>query len=178
ESYRPADTGAPSFRRQLIDILVKMFGAMARGNPLLLAVEDAHWMDPSTLELLQQLQEQLPAARLMLLVTARPSFKPGWSYRQFVQINLDRLSRRERTVMVERLVGNRALPEPVLAEIVAKTDGIPLFVEELTKAVLEGGVLRETGTAYEVAGPLQGVAIPDTLQGSLMARLDRLDPEA
>jgi class 3 adenylate cyclase/tetratricopeptide (TPR) repeat protein len=178
ESYRPADTAVPSFRRQLIDILVKMFGAMARGNPLLFAVEDAHWIDPSTLELLQQLQEQLPAARLMLLVTARPTFKPGWSYPQFVQINLDRLSRRERTVMVERLVGDRTLPEPVVAEIVAKTDGIPLFVEELTKAVLEGSVLRDSGDAYEVVGSLQAIAIPDTLQGSLMARLDRLDAEA
>jgi class 3 adenylate cyclase/tetratricopeptide (TPR) repeat protein len=176
--YPPADTAAPSFRRQLIEVLVKMVGAMARLRPLLLVVEDAHWIDPSTLEFLQQLQEQLSATRLMLLITARPAFKPGWTYPQFVQINLDRLSRRERVVMVERLVGNRVLPEPVLAEIVAKTDGIPLFLEELTKAVLEGGVLRETAEAYELVGSLQAIAIPDTLQGSLMARLDRLDAEA
>jgi class 3 adenylate cyclase/tetratricopeptide (TPR) repeat protein len=178
ERYPPADPAAPSFRRQLIDVLVKMMGAMARRRPLLLAVEDAHWIDPSTLEFLQQVQEQLPAARVMLLITARPAFKPAWIYPQFVQINLDRLSRRERVVMVERLIGSRVLPEPVLTEIVAKTDGIPLFVEELTKAVLEGGVLRETEAAYELVGSLKAIAIPDTLQGSLMARLDRLDAEA
>lgn len=178
ERYRPADPGAPSFRRQLIDVLVKMIAAKARRHPLLLAVEDAHWIDPSTLEVLQQVQEQLPTERVMLLITARPAFKPGWTYPQFVQINLDRLSRRERVAMVERLAGDRSLPESVLAEIVAKTDGIPLFVEELTKAMLEGGMLRETANAYELTGSLQAIAIPDTLQGSLMARLDRLDAEA
>jgi predicted ATPase/class 3 adenylate cyclase len=177
QRYRPADPGAPSFRRQLIDVLVRMIAAKARRCPLLLAVEDAHWIDPSTLEVLQQVQEQLPTERVMLLITARPTFKPAWTYPQFVQINLDRLSRRERVVMVETLAGARSLPEPVLAEIVAKTDGIPLFVEELTKAVLEG-VLRRDANAYELVGSLQAIAIPDTLQGSLMASLDRLDAEA
>jgi class 3 adenylate cyclase len=177
ERYRPADPGAPSFRRQLIDVLVRLIAAKARRCPLLLAVEDAHWIDPSTLEFLQQVQEQLPTERVMLLITARPTFKPAWTYPQFVQINLDRLSRRERVVMVETLAGARSLPEPVLAEIVAKTDGIPLFVEELTKAVLEG-MLRRDANAYELVGSLQAIAIPDTLQGSLMASLDRLDAEA
>jgi class 3 adenylate cyclase len=178
DCYAPADTAAPSFRRQLIDVLVKVVGGMARRQPLLLVVEDSHWIDPSTLELLQQLQEQLSTARLMLLITARPEFRPGWTYPQFVQINLDRLSRRDRMVMVERLVGSRQLPESVLEAIVAKTDGIPLFVEELTKAVLESGALPDAGGRYELAGPFQVIAIPDTLQGSLMARLDRLDVEA
>jgi class 3 adenylate cyclase len=172
DRYAPADTAAPSFRRQLIDVLVKVVGGMARRQPLLLVVEDSHWIDPSTLELLQQLQEQLSAVRLMLLVTARPEFRPGWTYPQFVQINLDRLSRRDRMAMVERLAGDRSLPESVRAEIVAKTDGIPLFVEELTKAVLEGD------GRPELAGAVHVTAIPDTLQGSLMARLDRLDVEA
>jgi len=167
--YVPADTASPTFRRRLVEVLVKMIGAMAARRPLLLVVEDAHWIDPSMLELLQQLQERLTAARLMLLITARPEFKPGWSYRQFVQINLDRLSRRDRMAMVERLVGPRSLPAAVLQEIVAKTDGIPLFVEELTKAVLESGAPADAP---------QAIAIPDTLQGSLMARLDRLDAEA
>src|SRR6266404_874280 len=123
DRYAPADTAAPSFRRQLIDVLVKVVGGMAQRQPLLLVVEDAHWIDPSTLELLQQLQEQLSTARLLLLITARPEFRPGWTYPQFVQINLDRLSRRDRMVMVERLVGSHQLPESVLEEIVAKTDG-------------------------------------------------------
>jgi class 3 adenylate cyclase len=178
--YPPVDAAAPFFKRQLIEVLVKVVAALARRRPTLLMVEDAHWIDPSSLEFLQQLQEQLPAARLLLLVTARPEFRPGWSYPQFVQINLDRLSRRERMAMVERLVEGRSLPALLLEEIVAKTDGIPLFVEELTKAVLDGGVLRGTAS-HEVGDTMQTAAIrdiPDTLQGSLMARLDRLDPEA
>src|SRR5262249_14146274 len=109
---------------------------------------------------------------------ARPEFRPGWSHAQAVQVNLDRLSRRDRAAMVERVAGGKKLPDFVLEQIVAKTDGVPLFVEELTKAVLEGGVLRDSGDHYELAGAFQGIAIPDTLQGSLLARLDRLPPEA
>src|SRR5436190_14789458 len=90
ERFAPANTAAPNFRARLIDVLVKMIGGMAARRPLLLVVEDAHWCDPSMLGLLQQVQERLPAARLMLLLTARPEFKPDWSYPQFVQINLDR----------------------------------------------------------------------------------------
>ena len=137
-----------------------------------------HWIDPSTLELLGELQERLPASRLMLLITARPEFKPEWRYPQFVQVDLDRLSRRERQAMVERITGGKALPDFVLDTIVARTDGVPLFVEELTKTVLEGNSWRDAGTHYELEGPFQGVAIPDSLQGSLLARLDRLDPAA
>jgi class 3 adenylate cyclase len=178
--HAPVDAAAPFFKRLLIEVLVKLVAALARRRPTLLVVEDAHWIDPSTLEFLQQLQEQLRSARLLLLVTARPEFKPGWSYPQFVQINLDRLSRRERMAMVERLVEGRTLPALLLEEIVAKTDGIPLFVEELTKAVLDGDIPRSSGS-HAIAETARTAAIrdiPDTLQGSLMARLDRLDPEA
>ncbi|TMJ24785.1 MAG: hypothetical protein E6G95_17480 [Alphaproteobacteria bacterium] len=114
----------------------------------------------------------------MLLITARPEFKPDWRYPQFVQVNLDRLSRRERQAMVEQITGGKALPDFVLDTIVARTDGVPLFVEELTKTVLEGNSWRDAGTHYELEGPFQGVAIPDSLQGSLLARLDRLEPSA
>ncbi|WP_428665271.1 adenylate/guanylate cyclase domain-containing protein [Reyranella sp.] len=168
ERFALADTTAPNFRARLIDVLVKLIGGMAAQRPLLLVLEDAHWIDPSMLELLRQVQERLAATPLMLLMTARPEFKPDWSYSQFVQINLDRLSRRDRLTMVERLVGGRTLPADVLQAIVAKTDGIPLFVEELTKAVLDG----------ESASSPHAMSIPDTLHGSLMARLDRLDAEA
>ena len=98
--------------------------------------------------------------------------------RTFAQVNLDRLSRRERQSMVEKLTGGKALPDFVLDQIVARTDGVPLFVEELTKTVLEENAWRDAGTHYELEGPFQGITIPDSLQGSLLARLDRLEPAA
>jgi class 3 adenylate cyclase/tetratricopeptide (TPR) repeat protein len=166
------------FKRKVLDALAATIEAMTERQPLLMAVEDAHWIDPSTLELLRELQERLPTSRLMLLVTARPEFRPDWKYPQFVQVNLDRLSRRERQAMVEQITGGKALPDFVLDTIVARTDGVPLFVEELTKTVLEGNSWRDAGTHYELEGPFQGIAIPDSLQGSLLARLDRLEPTA
>lgn len=178
DRLHPIDTSAASFKRRVLDTVVALVAAMARRQPVLLLVEDAHWIDPSTLQLVQELQEQLAAARLLLLITARPEFRPAWTYPQFVQINLDRLSRRDRTLLVERMTGGKPLPDFVLEQIIDKTDGIPLFVEELTKTVLEGELLRDAGNRYELAGPFKAIAIPDTLQGSLLARLDRLDAEA
>ncbi|MBS0517292.1 MAG: AAA family ATPase [Proteobacteria bacterium] len=172
------ETSGLAFRRRVLDALSATIDAMARRQPLLMVVEDAHWIDPSTLDLLRELQERLTASRLLLLVTARPEFKPGWSYPQLVQVNLDRLSRRERHAMIEQLTAGKALPDFVLDQIVLRTDGVPLFVEELTKTVLEENVWRDAGTHYELEGPFQGIAIPDSLQGSLLARLDRLDPSA
>src|SRR5262249_53891695 len=166
------------FKRKVLDALSATVGAMAQRQTLFMVVEDAHWVDPSTLDLLRELQEQLATARLLLLVTARPEFKPGWSYPQMVQINLDRLSRRERQAMVQQITGGKALPAFVLDQIVARTDGVPLFVEELTKTVLEENAWRDAGTHYELEAPFHGIAIPDSLQGSLLARLDRLEPSA
>jgi class 3 adenylate cyclase/tetratricopeptide (TPR) repeat protein len=179
-----ADTGETlevsglMFRRKVLDALSATIAAMAQRQTLLMVVEDAHWIDPSTLDLLRELQEQLATARLLLLVTARPEFKPGWSYPHLVQMNLDRLSRRERQAMVEQITGGKALPSFVLDQIVARTDGVPLFVEELTKTVLEENAWRDAGTHYELEGAFQGITVPDSLQGSLLARLDRLEPAA
>ncbi len=139
-------------------------------------VEDAHWIDPSTLELVRQILERFTETRLLVLITARPEFKPGWNYPHLVQLNLDRLSRRDRLQMIERLTHGTALPAMVLDQIVAKTDGVPLFVEELTKAVLHGGLLRLADGRYELKGAAEAIAVPDTLQGSLLSRLDRLEP--
>ena len=166
------------FKRKVLDALSATISAMERRQPLVMIVDDAHWIDPSTLDLLRELQEQLATGRLLLLVTARPEFKPGWSYPHSVQINLDRLSRRERQAMVEQITGGKALPSFVLDQIVARTDGVPLFVEELTKTVLEENAWRDAGTHYELEGPFQGITVPDSLQGSLLARLDRLEPAA
>jgi class 3 adenylate cyclase/tetratricopeptide (TPR) repeat protein len=149
--------------------------SVAEREGLALLFEDLHWADPSTLELLGRMLEQVPAARVFVVGTHRPEFTPPRSNRaHFASITLNRLPRAQSETMVRNVTGGKALPEPVLAQIVAKTDGVPLFVEELTKAVLESGLIRERDEHYELTGPLPPLAIPSTLQDSLAARLDRL----
>lgn len=174
----PQELSVLAYRRRVLDALSEVVRAMAQRQALLMVVEDAHWSDPSTLDLLREIQDCLASTRLLLLITSRPEFRPDWSYSQFVQVNLDRLSRRERQSMIEQLTAGKALPAFVLDQIVARTDGVPLFVEELTKTVLEENVWRDAGSHYELEGPFQGITIPQSLQGSLLARLDRLDPRA
>jgi len=141
------------------------------------AWEDLHWADPSTLDVLTLFLDQVPTTRLLALLTFRPDFTPPWSPRSYLtQLTLSRLGRPQVEAMVEEVTGGKALPAEVLQQIVAKTDGVPLFVEELTKMVLESGLLREEDDHYELTGPLPPLAIPSTLQDSLMARLDRLAP--
>jgi len=174
--YQKIDTSHTAFKQRCLTVLVDLVEDLSRRQPVLLMVEDAHWIDPSTLDLVRSLLERLTSSRLMLVITARPEFKPEWHYPHLVQLNLDRLSRRDRLAMIERLTGGKPMPTVVLDQIVAKTDGVPLFVEELTKTILQGGLLRDTGVRYEVNGPLPAIAIPDTLQSSLLSRLDRLAP--
>ncbi|NOT55639.1 MAG: AAA family ATPase [Deltaproteobacteria bacterium] len=139
--------------------------------------EDLHWADPSTLELLTLFLEQIPTTRIFTMLTFRPDFTPPWSARSYLtQLTLSRLGRPHVEAMVEEVTGGKALPLEVLQQIVAKTDGVPLFVEELTKMVVESSLLREGEHRYELTGPLPPLAIPSTLQDSLMARLDRLAP--
>jgi class 3 adenylate cyclase len=149
----------------------------AERQPVYSPWEDLHWADPSTLELLQLLMEQVPTVRLYLLLTSRPEFPPPWGPRSHLsQLTLSRLGRSQVKEMVEKVTGGKALPAQVVQQVVAKTDGVPLFVEELTKMVLESGLVREADGRYELTGPLPPLAIPATLQDSLMARLDRLAP--
>jgi predicted ATPase len=139
--------------------------------------EDVHWIDPTTQELLSLAIERTQRLPVLTIITFRPEFTPPWAGQPHVSaLALTRLGRREGTAMVDRVVGAKALPVEVSAQIVAKTDGVPLFVEELTKAVLESGLLSDAGDRYELAGPLPPLAIPATLQESLLARLDRLAP--
>jgi len=147
----------------------------AERQSLFLAWEDLHWADPSTLELLDLLIAQAPMTRMYLLLTFRPEFIPPWTNRSHLTpLTLSRLPHTEAEVMVRQVTGGKALPAEVVQQIVAKTDGVPLFVEELTKMVVESGLVRATNEHYELAGPLPPLAIPSTLQDSLMARLDRL----
>jgi class 3 adenylate cyclase/tetratricopeptide (TPR) repeat protein len=146
----------------------------ARGT-LFLVIEDLHWADPSTLELLGPLLDQVPTTRLLLILTHRPEFAPPWPNRShFASITLNRLPRAQAETVVRNVSRGKPLPPQVLEQIITKTDGVPLFVEELTKAVLESDLLREGDDRYELTGPLPPLAIPSTLHDSLAARLDRL----
>ncbi len=175
ESY-PSLTLTPQRQKQkTLEALLTWLLKEAEKHPVLRIVEDLHWVDPSTLEYLSLLVEQVPKTRIFALFTFRPDFSPPWGARSHLtQITLNHLTWKQVEVMVEREAGGKALPAEVVQQVVAKTDGVPLFVEELTKMVLESELLREQEDHYELTGPVPPLAIPATLQDSLMARLDRL----
>ncbi|EUC14494.1 AAA family ATPase [Paraburkholderia hospita] len=176
DRFPPLDTSSLSFKRRNLDVLIAMIAQSTHAQPLLVVVEDVHWIDPSTSDLVRLMLERLVSTKLLVLLTARPEFRPGWTYPQIVQLNLDRLSRSDCVAMIERMTQGKPLPQAVLDQIVAKTDGVPLFVEELTKTVIQSELLCDAGTHYELKAASQPIAIPDTLQGSLLSRLDRLEP--
>jgi predicted ATPase len=147
----------------------------AERQPLLIVWEDLHWADPSTIDFITMLIDQIPTAPVLALMTCRPEFNLPWTNRTFVaQLSLNRLSGQDAEAMVSQMVHSSALPAEVLRQVIAKTDGVPLFIEELLKMVLESGLLAEENGRYVLRGPLPPLAIPATLQDSLMARLDRL----
>jgi predicted ATPase/class 3 adenylate cyclase len=177
ERYPPLTLTPQRQKQKTLEALLTWLLALTEQQPVLFVVEDLHWIDPSTLEFLTLLVDQGPMARLLTLLTCRPEFQSPWGLRtHLIPIALQRLPQSEVEVMIARVARGKALPPAVLQHVVTKTDGIPLFVEELTKAVLESGLLRETDGYYELTGPLPPLAIPATLQDSLMARLDRLAP--
>jgi class 3 adenylate cyclase/predicted ATPase len=165
-------SGTPERAKRLTrDLLLEWLLRLGRVQPLILVMEDLHWMDPSTLELISMVVEQAPTASVLALLTHRPGFEPPWAARAHVTpVSVGRLSRRQAAAMVERVAGERRLPEAVVRAIVERTDGIPLFVEELTKALLDADVVGAGGVSDAAALEL---AIPATLQDSLTARLDR-----
>jgi predicted ATPase/class 3 adenylate cyclase len=175
ERYPPLTLSPQRQRQQTLATLCVMLLNLAAQRPLLCIVEDLHWTDPSTLEWLTLLIEQVPTTRLCLLLTSRPEFEPPWRSRSsLTQFALSRLTRQHIETMVDRLTGGKPLPAAVVQHIVEKTDGVPLYVEEMTKAILESKVLRDVNGQYELIGSFSSLAIPTTLQDSLMARLDRL----
>ena len=174
-SYPPLTLTPQRQKQKTLEALLTWLLVLTEQQPLLFVVEDLHWIDPSTLEFLTLLVEQGPTARLLTLLTCRPEFQPSWGLRtHLTPIALQRLPQPQVEVMIAQVTGGSALPPAVLQHVVTKTDGVPLFVEELTKTVLESGLLRETQEHYELTGPLPPLAIPATLHNSLMARLDRL----
>jgi class 3 adenylate cyclase len=174
-SYPPLQWSPQRQRQKTLEAIVAILLALAEQQPVLFILEDLHWTDPTTLELLDLLIDQMPTDSIYPLLTCRPTFQPSWGHRSYLtEITVNRLSQDQITKMAEQVAGGKNLPEEVLQQIVEKTDGVPLFVEEMTKAVLESGVLKETDGYYELVASLTSLTIPATLQDSLMARLDRL----
>jgi predicted ATPase len=162
-------------KQQTLDALVAWMLEEAERQPVLVAWEDLHWADPSTLEMLGLVLEQTPTVPMLHVLTYRPEFAPPWPTRSHLTpITLNRLERPQVEALITHLAGGKPLPAEVAQHIVAKTDGLPLYVEELTKMLLQSALLREDADHYTLTGPLRSVAIPDTLQDALMARLDQL----
>ncbi|KRR25827.1 hypothetical protein CQ14_28615 [Bradyrhizobium lablabi] len=177
DHHRMRDITPQKRKEKTFAALLAQLDGLAAQQPVFLIFEDVHWIDPTSLELLAAAVEQVPQLRALMLITARPEFTPPWpSYPHTTTIPLTRLDRRDGAALVLRVTGGKTLPEEVMKHILAHTDGVPLFIEELTKMVIEGGLLRERDHEYVLDGPLPSFAIPTTLQASLMARLDRLSP--
>ena len=173
--YPPLAFSPQRQRQKTLESIVAILLERSEQQPVLFILEDLHWTDPSTLELLALLIDQVPTAAICALLTCRPTFQPAWSPRSYLaQATLNRLSRHQIERMAEHVAGGKRLPAEVLQQIVEKTDGVPLYVEEMTKAMLDAAFLTEVDGRYVLTGPLSSLAIPATLQDSLMARLDRL----
>jgi predicted ATPase len=165
----------PQQRRQkTLEALTAQLEALSQSHPVLMIFEDVHWIDPTSLEVLGRTVERLKTLSVLLVITYRPDFEPPWVGRPHVtSLTLNRLGDREIAAMIERVTGNKALPNSVRQDIIERTDGIPLFVEEMTRAVLEAeseGEARKTAAAV----PSSSIVVPPSLYASLMARLDRL----
>ena len=171
----PLDLSPQRRKERTLEVLVAVLAGMAARAPVLFAVEDLHWIDPSTLELLELVVRRAPTDRLLVLLLFRPTFAAPWSAGEHVtRIDLTRLAPEDTTALITRVAGGRELPTVILRDLCDKVDGVPLYVEELTKMVLESGDLRERDGRWELARTQTALAVPMTLQESLMARLDRL----
>ena len=166
-------------REKLFEAVLDQLAAVARRQPVLMVFEDAHWIDPTTRELLDLTVDRVRHLPVLLVITFRPEFQPPWGGRAHVaSLALARLGERDGEALVQKLAGNTALAADIVAEIVERTDGVPLFVEELTKAVLESAAQGDRVVAVLATTSLAALSVPATLHASLMARLDRLGPAA
>ena len=177
DRYPPLDMPPPEAREKMLSDMVAMTIELTKQAPLLMLLEDAHWIDPTSLDLTSRIVEQVRHLPILLVITLRPEFSPPWASQSHVtSLTLSRLTRHQALRMIDGVASGKRLPSEVLDQIVAKTDGVPLFMEELTKSVLESELLREEEDAYVLASTLTPLAIPSTLHDSLTARLDRLSP--
>ncbi len=179
DRYPPLSLSPQRHKQKTLETLLAILLEQAAEHPTLLIVEDLHWVDPTTVEWLSLVIDQVPTTSLCLLATCRPEFQSPWGSRSYLtQMTLNRLPRTQVAQMVElladRVTGGKPFPTEVMQHLVEKSDGIPLFVEEMTKTVLESDILTADEREYVLTGPVSAMAIPATLQDSLMARLDRL----
>src|SRR5262245_25546838 len=175
DRYPPPDPDPQRRKERTFNALLDQLAGLAARRPVLLILEDAHWSDPTSLDFFGRAVLRFPDMRVMLIVTYRPEFHPPWVVHPHVTaLLLNRLGRRHCRAMVDYIARGKALPAEVLNQIIEKTDGVPLFIEELTKTVLESDLLQEKESSWQLQGQLPAPAIPATLQDSLMARLDRL----
>ena len=173
--YPPLNVSSEKRKDMTLEALVHHLQRLADRCPLLFTVEDAHWLDPTTLELMTRIIGRIRQMRVLLLITSRPDFKPVWSeYSYVTSLTLSRLPRRHSAELVATMTGGKVLPPEVQQAILAKADGIPLYIETLTENVLGSGLLTEGNDAFTLKGPLKGLPIPDSLQALLMERVDRL----
>ena len=162
-------------KERTLQALIRQLEGLAHENPVVAIFEDVHWLDPTTRELLDLAVEHVRRLPVLLIVTFRPEFQPPWAGQpQVTMLELNRLDQRDCIALVAQIVGRKALPDNIVLQIAERTDGVPLFVEELTKSVLESGLLREENDRYVIDRPLPPLAIPTSLRASLLARLDRL----
>ena len=165
--YTDFEPEPQELKNRILECLVLLFNTMAKHKPLLFIVEDAHWLDPTTRELIDLLIKELSTQRILFVTSYRPEFDPPWSgYMQATLLRLNRLSKTESATIIKNVTGGKFLPENILEQIIAKTDGVPLFIEELTKNVLTSEPIEE--------GTLRILNIPESLQDLLMERLDKL----
>jgi predicted ATPase len=174
--YPTLDLTPEQRRQRTLDALISQIEALARQSPVLIVFEDAHWIDPTSLEVFSRAVDRIETLRVLLIVTFRPEFDPPWIGRSHATaMTINRLTKREVGAMIDGVVGNKLLPGSIRQDVVERTDGIPLFVEEMTKAVLEAE--SEGAAQRAVAGvPSPALSVPARLHASLMARLDRLGP--
>jgi class 3 adenylate cyclase/predicted ATPase len=174
-AYPPLNLSPQRQRQKTLETIVAILLELTEHQPVLFIMEDLHWVDPTTLEFMNLLIDQTPTASLLVLLTCRPTFQPSWTHRSYLtEVTVNRLSRNQIEQMTEEVAGGKPLPVQVRTQIIEKTDGVPLFVEEITKSLLESGHLKAVDDHYELTEPFSTFTIPATLQDSLMARLDRL----
>ncbi len=174
ERYPPLHLSPAAQKQKTLEVLLAMVRNLVQDSPCLIVIEDLHWVDPSMLELLNLVIEKVSDHRLLLLCTARPTLKSPWKdHKHLRQISLTALIREQTELLVKEIAGGLTLPKQVLELVIAKSDCIPLFVEEMTKMVLESGWLTHAKKAYDLTGQIPDLAIPTTLQDLLMARLDQ-----
>jgi predicted ATPase/class 3 adenylate cyclase len=173
----PLTVSSEKRKHMTLEALVQYLERLADRSPVLFIVEDAHWLDPTTLDLMTRIIDRIRQMRVLLLITFRPTFKPVWSeYSHVTSLTLSRLPRRQSAELVAAMTGGKVLPPEVQQAILAKADGVPLYIEAMTENVLESGLLTEGNDAFTLKGPLQDLPIPDSLHALLMERVDRLGP--